>query len=245
MTRKGDSSFQFLNYNIESGSKKTSPFFGNGSTLNVGIFGGTFNPPHVGHLRLAEEVAERHGLSKVVFVPSLIPPHKSRTDLAEPHHRMAMTRRACGDNSVFEVSDLELSQPGPSFTVKTLETLQRNRPLPLHFIMGTDSLRDICTWKDYPRLFELSHFIVVQRPGVDFSTAWRSVPDEVRRRFRCDGAEMVHESATRVIPSPVQGLDISATRIRNLVKTDRSIRYLVPESVRAYIAENKLYQDDV
>jgi nicotinate-nucleotide adenylyltransferase len=214
----------------------------NGISVNIGILGGTFNPPHLGHLRLAEEVADRHGLDRVLFIPSFIPPHKITSTTAPSEDRLAMTMRACRGNSRFEVSDLEITLKTTSYTVNTLEILSKQIDHETFFIMGTDSLRDIHTWKEYSRLFLLSHFIVVKRPGTDFAAAWESMPQEVRECFRRQGDILLHEeSGKRLIPSEVAGLDISATRIRELLAHGRSIRYLIPESVWRYILRRKLY----
>jgi nicotinate-nucleotide adenylyltransferase len=139
------------------------------------------------------------------------------------------------------VSDLEIGLEGPSYTVNTLEFFARTSTGRTFFIMGTDSLKEIQTWKDYDRLFSLSNFIVVKRPGVPFEIAWSGVPSVVRDQFLRQGDELVHYASTRLIPSQVCGLDISSTRIRALVKQQRSIRYLVPEPVLTYIKDNHLY----
>jgi nicotinate-nucleotide adenylyltransferase len=209
--------------------------------LKIGIFGGTFNPPHVGHLRLAEEVAFSHGLSRIVFIPSFISPHKNPGETAPPEDRLEMIRRSCADNQVFEVSDIEISFQGPSYTVHTLEALSKDKSLEPHFILGTDSLSEIHTWKDYTKLFSLSHFIVVRRPGLDFTAAWAEVPEAVRGEFQDQRDHLLHSSSHRVIPSSVEGLNISSTMIRDLSRRGRSIRYLVRESVRQYIVERRLY----
>lgn len=210
--------------------------------MKIGILGGTFNPPHVGHLRLAQEVAYVHELDRVVFVPCFVPPHKTTAGTADPEDRLEMTRRACAGNPIFEVSDLEIARRDTSYTVNTLESQAVVKRAGLFFILGTDSLREIHTWKDYQRLFHLSNFIVVGRPGTTFDSAWPAVPDSLRSQFTREGNHFVHQSSTLLIPSEVVGLDISATRIRALLKAGRSIRYLVPESVRSYIHRKKLYQ---
>lgn len=212
-----------------------------GGIVKVGLLGGTFNPPHLGHLRLAEEVAFAHHLDGVTFIPSSLPPHKSLADIAPPMHRLEMTRRACQDNPLFEVSDLELCRGGPSYTVQTLEVLAEEAHHHYFFILGSDSLREISTWKEYERLFVLCSFIVVQRPGVAFEAAWAEVPAPVRDRFHSRGDCFVNAEDRLLIPSDVRGLDISSTRIRTLVKAGRSIRYLVTDPVRTYIQENNLY----
>lgn len=162
---------------------------------------------------------------------------------AQPEDRLEMTREACAGNPIFEVSDVEIARHETSYTVNTLESLGSGARRTTFFIMGTDSLRAIHTWKDYRRLFHLSNFIVVRRPGTPFDSAWQSVPESVRSQFSNEGAHFVHEASTLLIPSDVVGLDISATQIRALLRKGRSIRYLVPESVRVYIDRKRLYQD--
>ncbi len=209
--------------------------------MKIGILGGTFNPPHLGHLRLAEEVAYEHGLSRVIFIPCFTPPHKSSNAIAASDHRLEMTRRACEGNRLFEVSNMEISLYGTSYTVDTLKALAEDQTREIFFVMGTDSLKEISTWKDYDRLFLLSHFIVAIRPGIHFDQAWKQVPESVRSLFRHEEDRLVHSGSKLLIPSKVCGLDISSTRIRTMARTGQSIRYLVPESVRLYIIENHLY----
>ena len=212
--------------------------------MRIGILGGTFNPPHVGHLRLAEEVAYTHDLSKIIFIPCFIPPHKQGDHIAPANHRFEMTLRACDNNSLFEVSDLEIAnEDGPSYTVNTLEYFKRDPGLDIFFIIGTDALGEIRVWRDYKRLFALSNFVVVGRPGTPFDDSWQAVPAAVRDEFQAGTEHLVHSSANRLIPSPVTGLNISATEIRSLCKQDRSIRYLVTEPVRSYIIQHNLYRN--
>lgn len=155
-----------------------------------------------------------------------------------------MTRRACEDNPLFEVSDMEIAAKGLSYTVKTLEVFARRKDIEPFFILGTDSLKEIHTWKDSERLFSLAHFIVVNRPGTDFRAAWKELPTKMLGQFREAGESLVHTSSTRVECAAVRGLDISSTRIRNLTRQGKSVRYLVTESVRSYMMEKKLYRDD-
>jgi nicotinate-nucleotide adenylyltransferase len=222
---------------------KTSSFFPGDGTWRVGILGGTFNPPHLGHLRLAEEVAWVHGLDQIMFIPCHIPPHKYSTDIASAEDRLRMTNLACADNPLFRVSDMEIVAEGPSYTVKTLAIFSDKPGQDIFFILGTDSLREIHTWRDHPKLFALSHFIVVTRPGIDFAASWTEVPDSVRKQFQDCGEYLLHSSSHRLIPSQVKGLDVSSTRIRELVRNRQSIRYLLPEAVRSYILEKGLYRN--
>ncbi len=222
---------------------KTSPFFRSSSLSRVGILGGTFNPPHLGHLRLAEEVAFMHRLDRIVFVPCYIPPHKAMSETATPVDRLNMTIMACEGNPGFTVSDMEIMAKGPSFTVNTLEALRKQENCETFFILGTDSLREIHTWKDYQRLFSLSHFIAVTRPGSDFESAWEDLPERFRMNFSKKDDYLLHFSSRHLIPSTVRGLDISATQIRKLLRSGNSIRYLVRDSVRSYIMEKRLYRN--
>ncbi len=222
---------------------ENKPFMDHGTKLKVGILGGTFNPPHVGHLRLAEEVASLHGLLRVIFVPSFIPPHKTTEEIAPANDRLEMTRLACTDNPRFEVSDMEIAAKGPSYTVNTLETLAQRADREYFFILGTDSLREIHTWKDYQRLFTLAHFIVVKRPGIEFTSAWTAIPADLKSQFSDHGDHLVHSCSKSLIRSRIQGLDMSATGIRNLVATGLSIRYLVTDAVLSYIVQNRLYRN--
>jgi nicotinate-nucleotide adenylyltransferase len=210
-------------------------------TVSVGILGGTFNPPHLGHLRLAEEVAELYDLTKVIFIPTYIPPHKKADHIISAAHRLHMTRLACSDHPLFEVSDIEVERSGPSYTVDTLDFLKREFKYETFFIIGTDALAEIHLWKDYEKLFGLSHFIIVERPQTPFASAWAAVPSAVRSAFTESGDRWVHTSSRQIIPAPVRGLNISATGIRSLLREGRSIRYLVTDSVRSYISEHDLY----
>ncbi|MFH0822445.1 MAG: nicotinate-nucleotide adenylyltransferase [Pseudomonadota bacterium] len=210
--------------------------------LKVGILGGTFNPPHFGHLRLAEEAAYMHGLEGIIFIPCFIPPHKGPEHVAPAMDRLCMTKTACRENALFRVSDLEILSGGPSYTVRTLEALAEDDGSQYFFIMGTDSLAEVGSWKEYEKLFSLADFIVVRRPGLDFSAAWAAAPKGLRDRFRQVGDRLAHAGGKSLIPSMIRGLDISSTRIRSLIGRGKSIRYLVPDSVMNYINERGLYR---
>jgi nicotinate-nucleotide adenylyltransferase len=211
----------------------------------LGIVGGTFNPIHVGHLRSAQEVCEDFDIERVIFMVSAVPPHKAPAQIIGAAHRYEMLRRAVKDNPLFEASDLEIKREGKSYTVDTLSYF-RNRLGPgadIYFILGLDAFREIATWHDYPRLFELAHFVVTDRPtGRDMEPEC-SLPPEIAPLFSHDsGGTLVHESGTRLTYHNITAMDISATHIRGLVGQGKSIRYLVPPAVDRYIQEKGLYR---
>lgn len=212
--------------------------------MKTGILGGTFNPIHLAHLRIAEEVREACALDEVLFIPAAIPPHKPPTEAAPFRDRLAMVEAAIADNPRFRATDLEARRGGRSFSVDTLAILRDADPAgERYFIVGLDSFRDIATWKDYARLFELAHLVVTARPGVALPDPLAALPVAARADFCYDiqPARLRHRSGNAVIFLEETRLDISSTLIRAKVATGSSIRYLVPPAVAAYIAEHKLY----
>jgi nicotinate-nucleotide adenylyltransferase len=212
----------------------------------LGLFGGTFNPIHYGHLRSAEEVCETLSLERLWFMPAGEPPHKTRGAVTPFAMRLEMARLAVGDHPVMTVSDLEGQRPGRSYSVETLEQVRREAApdWELYFILGLDAMLEIATWKDYQKLFTLSHFVVLDRPGYDRSGLAEVLVREVHPQFRpLEGeAGFQHPSGHRVIFQETTLMDISGTGIRERVGRGRSIRFLLPEAVREYILTHKLYQ---
>jgi len=212
----------------------------------LGLFGGTFNPIHYGHLRSAEEVAEALDLDQIWFIPAALPPHKSRADVTSFEVRLALTRLAVGRHPRLKVSDVEGRRPGKSYTIDTLHHFREEfgPQGELYFILGMDSMLEIATWKAYRELFTLSHFVVLDRPGYDRNRLdeilKRQVSPDFQALFSRDGFQ--HPSGYRVLVQNTTLLDISGTRIRHLVREGRSIRYLLPEPVRRFILKNNLYR---
>lgn len=216
--------------------------------MKVGIFGGTFNPIHYGHLRAAEEVIEKVALDKILFIPSGRPPLKVR-DLADVGHRYEMTRLALLNNTHFELSDIECRQTGKSYTVKTLKELKKTHPERVfYFILGIDAFLDIPNWWHYEELLNLTNFIIIARPGFQFQDL-RASPFIGKKKDvlgRLDIAEVetctikLKENATLLLVTHTL-LEISSTGIRNSIKNNRSIKYLLPAAVESYIIANKLY----
>ncbi|MFP4036662.1 MAG: nicotinate-nucleotide adenylyltransferase [Desulfobacteraceae bacterium] len=215
--------------------------------MKLGVLGGTFDPVHLGHLRIAVEVAEDAGLDQVWLIPAARPPHKEGHRVTPFRHRMEMIRLALRGAPRLGVSDLEGKRGGVSYTVETLKELHHMYPedLELHFIAGTDAFMEIRTWKDYPRLFEYAHFILVRRPSVRAEDLEKALEDLDRRVERIgDGEYRMPSSGCRVMEKEATYMDISSTRIRQAAAAGRSIRYLVPDRVHDYINQEGLYRQN-
>ncbi len=211
--------------------------------MKLGIFGGTFNPIHLGHLRAAEEVRFLTGLDKVIFMPSGNPPLKS-SELAEASHRDAMARLATGSNVDFVVSDVEMRQEEKSYTVSTVAKLRELYPEDeLFFILGLDAFYDLPNWKEPERLISSIDFIIVTRPGFDIKELQASPFVESVAPASHNAAAMVHlKNGRKAFIVVVSAFEISSTEIRRLVREGRSIKYLLPESVEEYIRSHRLYR---
>jgi nicotinate-nucleotide adenylyltransferase len=217
--------------------------------MKVGIFGGTFNPVHYGHLRAAEEVMEKLGLNKILFIPSGKPPLKTR-EITETKHRYEMVRLAIADNPCFELSDIECRLPEKSYTVITIEELKKTDPAAkFFFILGIDAFLDIPNWWQPERLITLTHFIIISRPGSTFCDLQLSPYMKINKnilkeldmcRTEMNTARLKSErEATLLRLTPI---GISSTEIRRLIKQGRSIKYLLPADIQSYIITNKLYK---
>lgn len=194
--------------------------------MKIAIMGGTFNPIHYAHLLSAEQVREGLDYDKILFVPAARPPHKSQPDMVSAEHRYQMVLLATVDNPYFEVSRIELDRAGPSYTIQTIKTLRHlyGETTELAWIIGADSLIEYKIWKDFDEVLTQCTMIATTRPNYDLAC----VPPEIRNR---------------VITFQITGVDMSATEIRERVRNNNSIRYLVPEKVVAYIEQHQLYQE--
>lgn len=199
--------------------------------MRLGVFGGTFDPIHLGHLRAAEEVREALSLDRVLFVPAALPPHKASQPVGDKAKRLGLVRLAIGDNPFFSASDLELNRTGPSYSIDTVRELAREyRPEALWFIMGTDQYRELHTWMSYRELVGEVDIAVMRRPP----DAGRFAPPRGVEEEYLRGADgFLHRSGRQVRLVQTTGLDISSTEIRRLLAAGGSIRYLVDERVRA------------
>lgn len=215
-----------------------------GGKKKVGLFGGTFNPIHLGHLRGAEEIRESFRLDEVFFIPSAIPPHKPPEEIIGAKHRLEMARLAISSNPHFFLSDIELSRPGKSYSIETLRHFHEANPDHLFFILGGDAFVEIETWKDFQNLFTLCHFIVMARPGFQETPIASQLPGVLTPFFRYDPERKiwVHKSGHQLHFKEISFLDISSTKIRELVERGKSVRYLIPPETEAYLRNHGLYR---
>jgi len=200
---------------------------------DIGIFGGTFNPIHVGHLILAQTVLCEKGLEKVLFVPAREPPHKSCDELAAAEHRLRMVEMSVAGNERFAVSSVEIAREGPSYTLVTVRQLREEfgESSRMFLILGADSVREMPQWWHAGELVREVGLMALRRPGYSLA----EMP-ELEQKF---GAEMVERIKESIVDAPL--LEISSTDIRNRIREGKPIRYLVPEPVRRYILARNLY----
>jgi nicotinate-nucleotide adenylyltransferase len=201
--------------------------------MRVGIFGGTFDPVHMGHLILAEQAREQARLDAVWFVPAPRPPHKPEAELTRFEQRVEMLELALAGNAAFRVDDLEKERTGPSYTVDTLAELCLRHPKDEFFLLaGSDTVRDLGTWYQPVRLLELAGLVVMARPG-------HGLPDAAELRRQVALPEAVPLRLV-VVQSPQ--IDISSRDLRARAAAGRSIRYFVPRAVEVYIHDKHLYR---
>jgi nicotinate-nucleotide adenylyltransferase len=194
----------------------------------IGVMGGTFDPIHVGHLAIAEEARDALALDRILFVPAGVPPHKPPSAVTGVEHRVAMVELAIADNPVFELSRIEVGRQGPSYTVDTVETLARGAD-DLVLILSAETFAELPSWHEPERLFDAARMAVVPREGYP-------APDPAWLAEAFPG----REARVTYLEGPRLGL--SSTAIRARVAAGRSIRYLVPDMVGAYIADKLLYR---
>ena len=219
--------------------------------MKIGIFGGTFNPVHYGHLRPAEEAREKLGLDRVLFIPSGNPPLKIN-DIADAWHRYRMTQLAVQDNRFFEVLDIECKRPVKSYTVDTLTSLlNMYKNSEFYFILGIDAFLDIPNWWMPDKLVSLVNFILLSRPGRRFEeltfSPYLSVAKHVLTSIDAAEAESYSirlDTGRELIMLNVTPVNISSTDIRRRIRSGSSIKYLLPEQVESFIISDSLYTDE-
>jgi len=215
--------------------------------MKWGLFGGTFDPIHTGHLRCAQEILEDLNLDRIIFIPAPQPPHKTDWDITPFYHRKKMMKLAVKGNPSFSISDIEDKRYGKSYSVKTIRHFLDNTTSnpELYFIMGQDASHNIQTWKDWERLLLLCNFVVMTRPGYKVKDLNGILPKEFSEEFQYESVSGRFKGPTgfHIYFREVTLLAISSTDIRKKAKKGQSIRYLVPDTVSDYIYKHSLYKD--
>jgi nicotinate-nucleotide adenylyltransferase len=211
----------------------------------IGLFGGTFDPVHFGHLRLATELAEAFHLEKVIFLPAGLPYHRGRAAHASSEQRLTMLKLATARDIRFDVDDRELQRDGNTYTYDSLAEIRKERgpQTPLVFLTGSDAFSKIETWNRWTELFDLAHFAVAIRANDEawFSKGPGAFPTEAWPRITLNIRELLGSPAGKIMTYSMTPIAISSTAIRTLAGEGASIRYLTPDSVVEYIRSHSLY----
>ena len=203
---------------------------------NIGIFGGSFNPPHIGHLILAERCRELLKLDKIIFIPAYIPPHKIDMDLINPKHRLKMLKLTIKGNPYFDYSDIEIKRKGKSFTYDTLISLQNKyTKSKLYLIIGMDNYNDFCNWKNYKEILRLCKVVVINR----HVTKSKKIKKSNKNIATPNYDNLITHKNFIFIDTPI--IDISSTDIRNRIKNGLPIKYYTTENVEKFIIKNNFY----
>ena len=221
--------------------------------MRIGLFGGTFNPIHIGHLRAALEVKEGFDLDQVILIPAALPPHKLPGDVADAADRLHMLNQALEDTPGLIISDVELKRSGPSYTIDTVAHFKHSLPdqSQIYLIMGMDAFLEIDTWKSYDELLLQIPIIIINRPKSGCTAgdcSWDAMEKFLASKISTDYVFSESQNCYRaknkqpVYVFEVTSLDISSTRIRNLINTGRSIEYFVPHKVAGFINSKGLYK---
>lgn len=214
----------------DKNTKKLKNFENKSKNIKVGIMGGTFDPIHYAHLATAEFIRDRYKLDKILFIPSGTPPHKSQR-ITNKFDRYNMVNIATENNEHFLVLDLEIKRNNKTYTIDTLKDLKKTyKNIDIYFITGADAICDIETWKDVEENFKLATFIAATRPGISLLKVQEKIAS-LKKKYNAN-----------IIDVYVPSLDISSTYIRNQLKENHSVRYLVPENVENYIKYKMLYR---
>lgn len=218
----------------------------------LGLFGGTFNPIHLGHVQVIHEVKAGFGLDKILIIPSALPPHKELNGVVDAEDRLEMIRLAFSDDPNFVISDIELKRSGPSYTIDTVRHFKSISPenTELYLIVGLDAFLEIDTWKSYNDLFLLIPFIVMSRTineKINVKPEWKSLKNYLQSKISKEytlsvtQSSFIHAKKQPVYVFNVTPVDISSTTIRKRIKEGRSIKKLVPEIIEDFIKAKGLY----
>ena len=208
----------------------------------IGIFGGSFDPVHYGHLRPALEVLEALSLDHMLFIPSGQPPHREAPQ-ASAAMRLAMLQAAVADEPRFQVDERELKRASPSYTCDTLEDIRREHPRDrLVLMVGLDAFQGFTTWHRWREILDLAHIVVAHRPGSELD-AHGEIAMLVQERQVYDAQALLQHEAGHIMLQPVTQLEISSSRLRELLAHGADVRYLVPEAVRRLIQDSHCYAE--
>ncbi len=213
----------------------------------IGLFGGTFNPIHQGHLKAAQCVQRRAILNRILFIPSYIPPHKSSIDIASPENRMEMVRLSLKKYNEYFASSIEIEDKQKSYSILTLRKVKKLFPMAkIFFIIGVDAFLDIETWKNYHQVLEECFFLVISRPGYNLDMAESVLGGQLKNKMELlsEGEELEEEMLSRasIFLLPIDALPISSTEIRNRVRDEKTISGMVAPEVENYIKRQNLYK---
>ena len=213
----------------------------------IGVYGGTFDPVHNGHLKVAEAVSKAFALDRMLFVPAFTPPHKRKRIISSPFHRLAMLALATAQSPTMYVSTVELEAPTRPYTIDTLGRLQAElQPVRLFFVMGSDSFRDVTTWRDYEEILNAYDVVVATRPGCDDFEQDEKLAPRLGNRvvdLRDGGYPSIEDlKSPRIYLTDYVTVDLSASGVREAVQQGRSIDDLVSPPVAAYIEKYQLYR---
>jgi nicotinate-nucleotide adenylyltransferase len=211
-------------------------------SARVGILGGTLDPIHMGHIETAVAARTALGLDRVIILPSHVPPHRIHQPLASPYHRFAMTALAVNGREGLTASDAELCAPGPSYTADTLTRLHAAGlgPSQIFFITGADAFAEIATWNRYPQVLDLSHFVVVSRPGHPASGMSARLPELVDRMLPAEAAATPPRWPA-IFLLDARTPDVSSTEVRRRISAGEPLTGLVPRAVETHIVQHNLY----
>lgn len=216
------------------------------SSAPIAVLGGTFDPVHYAHLRLAEELVEAFSLAEVRFVPAAVPPHRG-PPRASAAHRKRMVELAIAGNPRFKLDDRELKREGASYSFDTLTEMRAEiGERSLCLLMGADAFVALTTWYRWEEIFDLAHVVVARRPGYPLEQLAASLPGALKshylHRHVADARAARLEPGGRIFTHELTALDVSATALRELIARRGSLRYLLPDDVIAYIENHRLYR---